>query len=81
MSLFAAESVLRMTEHACKSSCDVEGDANWLSALEKRLKTREITFSGEQIREAGQVLVISIYNTQSHALTCSKSKGSSNTVA
>lgn len=87
--LFAAESILRMTEEACCSSCDVEGNPDWLTALENRLSTDERNilpyYSNNKDErnddesssdDADRVLVISIHNTQSHALTCGKQKGS-----
>jgi hypothetical protein len=102
ISLYAAEGILRLTEEACKSSCDAEGDNDWFRALQKRLDTdeREIlpyyhnfdglntggddgtyvssseSSSNNTDDRNDRVLVISIHNTQSHALTCGKSKGS-----
>ena len=78
--LYAAELLLRLTEHACQSSCDVDSDANWYQALEKRLNADENivipshSLNGDHTDD--RVLVISIHNTQSHALICRKSKGS-----
>ncbi len=85
--LFAAESILRMTEEACYSSCDIEGNPDWLAALETRLSMDERSIlpyysnnDKDDVKstasDADRVLVISIHNTQSHALTCGKQKGS-----
>ena len=91
--LYAAEGILRLTEQACRSSCDVEGDPDWLQALETRLKIDERQIlpytdisdtknnngdgNGDDSNHGtNRVLVISIHNTQSHALTCGKSRGS-----
>jgi hypothetical protein len=41
--LYAAEGILRLTEEACMSSCDAEGDNDWFRALQKRLDTDERT--------------------------------------
>mmetsp|Transcript_24329 Transcript_24329/g.36081 ORF Transcript_24329/g.36081 Transcript_24329/m.36081 type:complete len:852 (+) Transcript_24329:171-2726(+) len=76
VSLYAAEGILRMTEQACGSCCDEEGDPDWQSALERRLVTPEVPPLDSEEENKGQVTVISLHNTQSHALTCSKSRGS-----
>ena len=85
--LFAAESILRITEEACYSTCDIEGNPDWLAALENRLSMDERSIlpyysnnDKDDVKsttsDTDRVLVISIHNTQSHALTCGKQKGS-----
>jgi hypothetical protein len=81
--LYAAEGILRLTEQACSSSCDVEGENDWFRALQTRLEIDERSFfprhlnlDGTGTNQSDRVLVISIHNTQSHALTCGKARGS-----
>ena len=68
--LFFAEAVLQGTEYACGSSC-TGNNPNWKEALYERLMEANSTAEA-----ARAVRVISLHNTQAHALTCSKKKGS-----
>jgi len=68
--LFLAEAVLQGTEYACGSSC-TGNNPNWKEALYERLLEANSTAEA-----ARAVRVISLHNTQAHALTCSKKKGS-----
>ncbi|CAK0795980.1 unnamed protein product, partial [Prorocentrum cordatum] len=68
--LYLAELVLRGAERACGDSC-AQGSSDWKGALEELMATG--TGLG---RPAGKVRVISLENTQAHALTCSKARGS-----
>jgi hypothetical protein len=69
--LFLAEAVLQGTELACGSRC-TGPNPDWEGALWERL-TVDANLTQEAARE---VRVISLHNTQAHALTCSKAKGS-----
>ena len=48
------------------------GSLDWRQALEERLQAGMVPTESNE----GIVRVISLENTQSHALTCSKSRGS-----
>ena len=77
VSLYLAESILRGTEAACGDSCD-GGNSNWLESLELKLKENDENDEngGEHHESGANVKVISVQNTQAHALTCSKKNGS-----
>ena len=81
VTLFLAESILRATEHACGSGC-TPPDADWHAALEAQLaapggaEEEEESADGGGAPDGGSVRVISLANTQAHALTCSKARGS-----
>jgi len=68
--LYFAELLLRGTEKACGDTCAM-GNSDWKGALAERL-----TAAMDPAKPSGVVRVISLENTQSHALTCSKSRGS-----
>ena len=68
--LTLAEGILRATELACGDTCAL-GPADWQLALRERLAA-----SAASDGASPPVRVISLENTQSHALTCSKSRGS-----
>ena len=65
--LFFAESLLQGTEYSC-GSYSSGPDPDWKGALETKLASAKT--ATEDVR------VISMHNTQAHALTCSKSRGS-----
>ena len=69
--LYFAELLLRGTEAACGDTCAM-GSSDWRQALEERLQAGMVPTESNE----GIVRVISLENTQSHALTCSKSRGS-----
>eukprot|EP00931_Biecheleriopsis_adriatica_P115510 TRINITY_DN91299_c0_g1_i1.p1 TRINITY_DN91299_c0_g1~~TRINITY_DN91299_c0_g1_i1.p1 ORF type:complete len:392 (+),score=51.33 TRINITY_DN91299_c0_g1_i1:37-1176(+) len=68
--LYFAEMLLRGTENACGDTC-ATGNPDWRGALEERLSA-----AMDPAEAAKNVRVIPLANTQSHALTCSKSRGS-----
>ena len=72
--LYFAELILRGTEAACDDSCD-GGNADWLQSLEQKLIAVEREHGNDETHE-NSVKVISVANTLSHALTCTKSRGS-----
>ena len=72
MPLFLAETILRGTEAACGSYCTGKA-SDWKQALQERL----LGIDPPAAREEGRPLrVLPMDNTQAHALTCSKSRGS-----
>lgn len=64
---YAAEVVLRATEHACGSYCGTSFDGNWSAALAEALAARP---------RAEALSVLPLHNTQAHALSCSTAGGS-----
>ncbi|KAL3906704.1 MAG: hypothetical protein SGPRY_010451 [Prymnesium sp.] len=72
---YLAELALRGVERACASYCGVSFNPDWGAALEEALRTTSPERGGER-KEEGEVRVLPLHNTQAHALTCSKARGS-----
>mmetsp|Transcript_423 Transcript_423/g.1085 ORF Transcript_423/g.1085 Transcript_423/m.1085 type:complete len:953 (+) Transcript_423:294-3152(+) len=70
--LYLAEVLLRGTESACGSYC-TGSSPDWKEALRQRLAGSD---PPSEVETSRSLRVLPLENTQSHALTCSKSKGS-----
>lgn len=70
--LYLAEGLLRMNEHACGSYC-TGSSPEWKVALEEHLLGKDPPAEVERKRP---LRLLPLHNTQTHALTCGKSRGS-----